>query len=129
MAEKKKNVCGADSHSINTGNPYASAKHETHSIPVATERAMPLIFVGNISEISTQVTGASVDAYVAMNARTKNVSVKPSKKLKWKQSPTNNNQNDISNAPLTMSFFLPSLSTSCMATTVNTRLTPPISIC
>jgi hypothetical protein len=82
IPENRKNVCGASSNSINTGKPYANAKHATHRLHVATDTAIPLIRVGNISEMSTHVTGASVAAYVAMNASTKKVSIYPSKTLK-----------------------------------------------
>jgi len=50
---------------VNTRMKYAS-----HNDTIAIEEATPRILLGKISEISTQVTGASDMAYIAIDINT-----------------------------------------------------------
>src|SRR5687768_10105004 len=92
---------------------------------MAMEEASPLILLGNISEISTQVTGASEVAYMAMASSTKKETNFTSAWLRSNNASTMYTSESPSD-PMSISGLLPSLSTCHMATRVKTRFTIPM---
>src|SRR5687768_14819189 len=105
------------------GNVKTNTAYEIHNATTETEIATPRILVGNISEISTHVTGASETAYVPMAASKVQAA---NGDFCFNNTALMMYNTANANAPNNIKGFRPSLSTNHIARTVKSKLITPI---